>query len=54
MDIGTFTERLEDIGASDDFYSPDVYISIGGQTVKVENVEYFPETEDSYEAIIIS
>ena len=54
MDIGTFIEQLEDIEASDGFYSPDVYIRIGGQTVKVENVDYFPETQYSYEAIIIS
>ena len=54
MDIGTFLEQFEDIEASDEFYSPDVYIRIGGQTVKVENVEYFPETQDSHEAIIIS
>ena len=54
MDIGTFIERLEDIGASDDFYSPDVYIRIGLQQVKVSNIEYFPETADEYETIIIS
>lgn len=54
MDIGTLMEQLEDIEASDEFYSPDVYIRIGGQTVKVESAEYFPETQDLYEAIIIS
>lgn len=54
MDIGTFMEQLEDIEMSDGLWNPEVYIRIGLYQVKVSKVEYFPETEDEYEAIIIS
>ena len=54
MNIGTFMEQLEDIEMSDGLWNPEVYIRIGLYQVKVSKVEYFPETEDEYEAIIIS
>ncbi len=54
MDIGTFMEQLEDVEMSDGLWNPEVYIRIGLYQVKVSKVEYFPETEDEYEAIIIS
>ena len=45
-------ERLED--AEEDMFNPGIYIRIGLHQVKVSKVEYFPETDDEYEAIIIS
>lgn len=54
MDMGTFYEKLEEVEMSEGFWNPDVYIRIGLQQVKVSKIEYFPETDDEYEAIIIS
>jgi hypothetical protein len=54
MDIGTFTEQLEDAEMSDGAWNPEVYIRIGLHQVKVSKIEYCPETDDEEEAIIIS
>lgn len=54
MDLDTLVEQLEDLEMSRGFWNPDVYIRIGLHQVKVSNVEYYPETDDEEEAIIIS
>lgn len=54
MDIDTLKEQLADLEMSRGFWNPNVYIRIGLQQVKVSNVEYYPETDDEEEAIVIS
>ena len=54
MDLGAFIERLEDVEMLDGLWNPEVYIRIGLHQVKVSKIEYFPETDDEEEAIIIS
>ena len=54
MDIATLYEKLEQIEMSDGIWNPEVYIRIGLNMVKVSDVEYFPETDDEEEAVVIS
>ena len=54
MDVGTLYEKLEQIEMSEGFWDPDVYIRIGLNMVKVSDIEYFPETDDEEEAVVIS
>lgn len=54
MDVETLFEKLEQIEMSEGFWNPDVYIRIGQDMMKVSDVEYFPETDDEEEAVVIS
>ena len=53
MLLSEFVEKLEEIEDRKDLWNPKVYIRIGLQQVPVEKIEFFPETREEFEAIVI-
>lgn len=54
MDIFDLLDRLEEISLDNKTYCPEIYIQIGNTQVPLQNVNYFPETVDYCEAIVLS
>lgn len=52
MKLSELMDKLYDLEVGDD--DPDVYIRFGLQQDHVWNVEYFPETEYEWSAVVIS
>ena len=51
MKLSELMDELYELELGDD--DPDVYIRLGLNQVKVSGVEYFPETDDTYPAVVI-
>lgn len=58
MNIYELIEKLEDIAYSNnEMYGigvPTIYIQLNGCEIPLENVEYIPEDDDNFEAIVLS
>lgn len=58
MNVYGLIEKLEDIiYSNNETYGigvPTVYIQLNGSEIPLENVEYIPEDDDNFEAIILS
>lgn len=54
MDIFDLLDRLEEISYDNKTDCPKIYIQIGNTQVPLQSVNYFPETEANYEAIVLS
>ena len=52
MKLSELTDKLYDLNVGDD--DPDVYIRIGLQQVELDEVKYYPETDEEYSAVVIS
>ena len=57
MHIYDLIEKLEEIAFNNNTYGkglPIIYIQLNGDIIPLKNVEYIPEDEDNYEAVILS
>lgn len=52
MKLSELIDKLDELDVKDD--DPDVYIRLGLNQDHALDVEYFPETEDEWSAVVIS